>query len=184
MSAVPDSLLDGRYRLLRRLGEGGHGIVYAALHEEMQRAVALKVLTPGLSGDEAALQRFRREARAAARLKHPHVVVAYDFGRTAQGEAFLAMELCEGGSLADRLREDGPLPLPEVARVVGEMAAAIDAAHGAGIVHRDLKPANVLFSHGLSKLADFGLAHMLEDPDAPLGAGVLMGSPLYMSPEQ
>jgi tetratricopeptide (TPR) repeat protein len=177
-------LLDGRYRLLRRLGEGGHGIVYEALHEEMQRSVALKVLVPGLSGDDQALQRFRREARAAARLKHPHVVVAYDFGRTANGEAFLAMELCEGGSLADRLREQRTLPLNEVARVVTEMAAAIDAAHGAGIVHRDLKPANVLFSHGLTKLADFGLAHMLEEKGGGAPAGVLVGSPLYMSPEQ
>jgi len=207
---VTEPLLDGRYRLLRRLGEGGHGIVYEALHEEMQRPVALKVLAPALSADEAALQRFRREARAVARLKHPHVVVAYDFGRTACGEAFLAMELCEGGSLADRLREQGRLPLGDIARLVIEMAAAIDAAHGVGIVHRDLKPANVLFSHGLSKLADFGLAHMLEDPDAhggsgaqprsgvsprdpsagihfrrePAEAGMLLGSPLYMSPEQ
>jgi tetratricopeptide (TPR) repeat protein len=179
---VTEALLDGRYRLLRQVGEGGHGIVYEALHEEMQRTVALKVLAPSLGSDEAALQRFRREARAAARLKHPHVVVAYDFGRTGTGEAFLAMEMCEGGSLADRLREEGRLSLGEVARVVVEMAAAIDAAHGVGIVHRDLKPANVLFSHGLSKLADFGLAHMLEDAD--FAPGTLLGTPLYMSPEQ
>ena len=86
-ASLTEPLIDGRYRLLRRLGEGGHGIVWEALHEEMQRAVALKVLVPALGGDEAALQRFRREARAAARLKHPHVVVAYDFGRTETGQA-------------------------------------------------------------------------------------------------
>lgn len=179
------TLLDQRYRILERLGEGGAGVVYRARHEAMERQVAIKVLHAELlAGGGAPFERFRREARAAGALSHAHVVTIHDFGRSAEGEAFLVMEYCEGGSLADRLAREGPLPPREAVRLLGEVAAAIDAAHAAGIVHRDLKPANILFAGGRARVADFGLARLVAGEDPQLTGARAIGSPLYMSPEQ
>jgi tetratricopeptide (TPR) repeat protein len=177
-------LLDRRYRLLRRLGSGGAGAVYLARHEEMDRLVAVKVLHNDLFPNPAAFARFRREARAAGSLRHPHVVLVHDFGRSEQGEPYLVMEYCDGGSLADRLTASGPLPLAEALRVLEGAASAIDAAHAAGVLHRDLKPANLLFVGGEVKVADFGLAKIFREEDAAVTGTNAMGSPLYMSPEQ
>ncbi len=178
------SLLDRRYRLLERVGEGGAGVVYRALHEEMGRPVAIKVLHPELFPSPVALARFRREARAAGALVHPHAVTVFDFGRTQEGEPYLAMEYCDGGALSDRLAVSGALPGAAVVSLLAGIAAAVDAAHRQGIVHRDLKPGNILFAGEVAKVADFGLARMLESEDPGLTGGHAIGSPFYMSPEQ
>jgi len=178
------TLLDQRYRILRRLGSGGAGVVYEARHEEMDRRVAIKVLHGELFQSPAAFERFRREARAAGRLAHPNVVLIHDFGRAGDDEAFLVMELCDGGNLADRLAREGALAPATTLELLAEVAAAVDAAHAAGVVHRDLKPANILFAGGRVKVADFGLAKMFVGDDAQLTGAHAIGSPLYMSPEQ
>ncbi len=187
MSAIDPrlgSLLDRRYRILERVGEGGAGVVYRALHEEMDRPVAIKVLHPELFPSPVALARFRREARAAGALVHPHAVTVFDFGRTEEGEPYLAMEYCDGGALSDRIAVEGTLPAAEVVSLLAGLAAAVDAAHRQGIVHRDLKPGNILFAGTVAKVADFGLARMLESDDPGLTGGHAIGSPFYMSPEQ
>ncbi len=187
MSAIDPrlgSLLDRRYRLLERVGEGGAGVVYRALHEEMDRPVAIKVLHPELFPSPVAFARFRREARAAGALVHPHAVTVFDFGRTEEGEPYLAMEFCEGGALSDRIAVEGALPAADVVGLLAGIAAAVDAAHRQGIVHRDLKPGNILFAGAVAKVADFGLARMLESDDPGLTGGHAIGSPFYMSPEQ
>ncbi len=178
------ALLDRRYRLLRRLGSGGAGAVYLARHEEMDRLVAIKLLHSDLFPSPAAFARFRREARAAGSLRHPNVVVIHDFGKSEEGEPYLVMEYCDGGSLADRLVASGPPPITEALRVLAGAASAVDAAHAAGIVHRDLKPANLLFVGGEVKVADFGLAKIFREEDAALTGANAIGSPLYMCPEQ
>ena len=117
MPSAPDrltgSLIDGRYRVIRQVGRGGAGIVYEALHEAMARRVAIKVLGASLGDGDRAIDRFRREARAAGRLNHPHVVTVHDYGVTDDEHPFLVMEYCEGGSLADQLRARGTLPLSD-----------------------------------------------------------------------
>ncbi|MEO8275163.1 MAG: protein kinase [Thermoanaerobaculia bacterium] len=185
------TLLDRRYRILERVGEGGAGVVYRARHEEMDRTVAIKVLHPELFPSPVALARFRREARAAGVLVHPHAVTVFDFGRTDEGEPYLAMEYCDGGALSDRIAAaadtgntaDALSPTATVALLSG-IVAAVDSAHRQGIVHRDLKPGNILFAGTVAKVADFGLARMLDSDDPGLTAGHAIGSPFYMSPEQ
>jgi tetratricopeptide (TPR) repeat protein len=179
-----ESLLDRRYRLLERVGEGGAGVVYRALHEEMDRPVAIKVLHPELFPSPVAFARFRREARAAGALVHPHAVTVFDFGRTEEGEPYLAMEFCGGGALSDRLAERGAMSVPDVIHLLSGISAAVDSAHRQGIVHRDLKPGNILYSGSIAKVADFGLARMLDSEEPGLTGGHAIGSPFYMSPEQ
>ena len=162
------------------------GVVYAARDERLQRAVALKTMTSA-RGDDTARRRFWREARAAARVNHPHVCQIYEIGED-DGELFIAMELLQGEVLAERLRR-GALSVPEAVTVALEMLAALSALHAQGVIHRDLKPSNVfLTAHGV-KLLDFGLAR----PETPefdgeredlTRAGVVMGTPRYMAPEQ
>ncbi|HEV8268149.1 MAG TPA: protein kinase [Thermoanaerobaculia bacterium] len=179
-------LLDGRYRLLRKIGAGGRGVVYESRHEEMGRNVAIKLLARGIAEDEFGLERFRREARAAGLLQHPNVVVVHDFCRPSREEAYLVMELCEGGNLADELNVEGKVSFARTAEVLEAVASAVEAAHEAGIVHRDLKPANILLSKGIVKVADFGLATLAaeDDPHPGLTGEHAVGSPHYMSPEQ
>ncbi|MGE0639525.1 MAG: serine/threonine-protein kinase PknK [Thermoanaerobaculia bacterium] len=178
------TLLDRRYRILGRLGEGGAGVVYLARHEEMDRRVAIKVLSSELFPGPVAHERFRREARAAGALVHPHVVTVFDFGRTEADEPYLAMEHCDGGSLAERLAQSGRLAPREAVAILGGVAAAVDTAHREGVVHRDLKPGNILFAATVPKVADFGLARMLDADDPGLTGGHAIGSPYFMSPEQ
>ncbi len=166
------------------------GEVYLAEHLEMQRRVALKVVRPTLAGDGTMLDRFRREARAASRIKSSNVVTVYDFGRdAASGRLFLAMELLEGETLAARLERCGPLTLAETLRVAADVCAALDAAHGAGVIHRDLKPENVFVQpDGTAKVLDFGIARLFdpETGDASINATVnvsFVGTPAYASPE-
>jgi serine/threonine protein kinase len=183
----------GPYRILRKLGEGGMGVVYAAEDERLNRAVAIKTMRESV--DESARERFFREARAAASVSHPNVCQLYDIGDT-DGRPFLVMELLDGQSLADRLRE-GVLPLTDAMQIAMGTLTALDALHARGFVHRDLKPSNVfLTAHGV-KILDFGLARETRPPavssessptvqgQSPLTlSGMIVGTPRYMAPEQ
>jgi tetratricopeptide (TPR) repeat protein len=184
--AVPLSI--GRYRVVRKLGEGGMGLVYEAEDDALGRRVAVKRLK---SADESSRRRFWREARAAARLNHPNVCHIYDWGEDSQG-LFLAMELLAGEPLSQRL-ERGALPPAEVLSLGAGMLAALSALHAAGIVHRDLKPSNVYLTPHGARILDFGLARALPgelvkalaiDSSDRTRPDLMVGSPRYMAPEQ
>jgi serine/threonine-protein kinase len=176
----------GPYAVERKLGEGGMGIVYAARDERLQRTVAVKTMS-SLARDESARKRFWREARAAASVNHPNICQIYEIGED-EGQLFIAMELLEGEVLADRLR-GGPLGLADAVPIGLGILAALTALHARGIIHRDLKPSNVfLTAHGV-KLLDFGLARgdsdeLLKTSTEVTHAGMLVGTPRYMAPEQ
>ncbi len=172
-----------RYRLGRELGRGGAGVVYEAYDGVLARTVAWKTVRGDVRLDAAALERFRREARAAASLHHPHVVAIHDAGET-DGRPWYAMELVRGGTLADALRVHALPPLPRLLRGLADLADGLHALHGVGMVHRDVKPSNVLVrDDGSFVLGDFGLARVV-DADGPTMTGQVLGSPPYMSPEQ
>jgi len=174
--------------LERAIGQGGFALVYAARDVGLNRAVAVKVLRPELAGTAAIRERFRREAEAMARLRHPHVIPVYAVGEGA-GLAWYVMPLVTGGSLRTRLDRERRLPAGEARRILDEAAAALGAAHRAGVLHRDIKPDNILLDGDDARvlLTDFGIAKALGGA-APAGAltatGVVVGTPHYMSPEQ
>jgi serine/threonine protein kinase len=177
----------GKYLLKSKLGQGGMGTVYLATDTRLKRDVAIKVLSPELSRDEAAVKRFLREARAAARLNHPNVVTVYDVDQQ-RGFCFLVMELVNGCSTADLLSR-GPVPWGEATRLIAEACRGLVAAHEAGLIHRDIKPSNIMRTgEGAVKLADFGLVKTADDSrhtKNPLTkSGTILGTPHYMSPEQ
>ncbi|HEV2764085.1 MAG TPA: protein kinase, partial [Pyrinomonadaceae bacterium] len=187
--------LDGKYRLDARLGEGGMGTVYRSTHLLIERPVAVKVLNPRLVTDEEAKERFRREARAAGRLRHPHAVAVTDFGETAEGLVYIVMELLEGTSLREVLESEAPLDARRAVGIMEQVAGAVAAAHAAGVIHRDLKPGNIfLVGHAGSephvKVLDFGIAKLAADAheegesQALTQTGIMIGTPRYMSPEQ
>lgn len=177
------TLVGGRYQLLGEVGRGGMATVHRAHDEVLDRAVAIKVLHPHLAHDPTFLDRFRREARAAAGLTHLHVVTVHDWGQTTDG-AYLVLQLVDGGSLRDLLREHGWLELEEIHTVLAAAAAGLGAAHAAGLVHRDVKPENVLIGwDGVIRITDFGLARAAASATSTFGPDVLMGSPHYLSPE-
>jgi len=177
--------LAGRYRIESALGRGGMGDVYRARHLELDRPVALKLLRRELGDDAVLVERFRREARAAAGLGHAHIVDVLDFGRTDEQLVFYTMELVEGRSLEAVLDEQGTLSPERAVQIATEIADALHAAHQRGVVHRDLKPSNVMLPRGGggAKLLDFGIAKVLAQRQLTK-PGDLMGTPLYMSPEQ
>ncbi|WP_129843734.1 serine/threonine-protein kinase [Streptomyces sp. RFCAC02] len=180
-------LLADRYRLTSLLGQGGMGAVWRAYDEQLGRDVALKELRlpEHLRGEERAtwIARMDREARAAARLKHPGIVTVHDRITGADGRPWIVMELVTGGSLEDLLRRQGPLSPQHVAAIGRQVAAALNAAHRKGITHRDIKPANILLEDGRAVLTDFGIAAL--DGDVTLTAtGSIMGTPAFMAPEQ
>ncbi len=188
-------LIAGRIRILALLGEGGMGQVYRGHHEGLDRAVAVKVLRPEVSAVPARVARFRREARAASRLEHPHVVRIYDHGADADGLLYLTMELVEGETLAALVSRELGLEPERAVRIVAQVLAAVAEAHDAGVVHRDLKPANVLIASrvdddgapvDVAKVCDFGLARVLDGSgEADLThEGQTLGTPAFMSPEQ
>jgi serine/threonine-protein kinase len=188
-------VLADRYEIVRLLGAGGMGRVYEAVQLSMHRRVALKVLRPDLrqQGSEAGreIDRFRREAVALSRLKHPHTVQVFDHGETGDGAPFLVMELLEGRSLHDVLRSDGRLDPPRVVRLGVQACKALAEAHAQGLVHRDLKPSNLFLArlHGEDewlKVVDFGLVRWLTGSDGTLtsGSDAIVGTPAFMSPEQ
>ncbi|HEX8001454.1 MAG TPA: serine/threonine-protein kinase [Mycobacteriales bacterium] len=175
-----------RYLLHEPVGRGGMGVVWRGEDQRLGRSVAVKEvhLQPGLDGDEreAVQQRVMREARAAAMLNHSGAVTVYDVAEEA-GQAYIVMELVDAPTLADCVRESGPLPPADAARVGLAVLDVLAAAHAAGIVHRDLKPANILLSGPHVKLTDFGIAQMKDDPRLT-STGIVLGSPSYISPEQ
>ncbi|MCC6746222.1 MAG: protein kinase [Deltaproteobacteria bacterium] len=186
-------ILDGRYRTMRLIGEGGMGAVYEAQHTEIGRRVAIKVLHALYSRDEEAVRRFRDEARAATRIGHPNIVDVTDSGTTADGRVYFVMELLTGVDLATVLAQQRTLATDRALRIAHQMCRALHAAHDAGIVHRDLKPENVFLTErdgetDFVKILDFGIAKNLdlaERGDARLTTpGIAMGTPEYMAPEQ
>lgn len=178
-------VLDGRYRVDERIADGGMSTVYAGTDLRLERTVAVKVMTPSLAGNPAFVDRFSREARAAARLSHINVVAVFDQG-TDNGHAFLVMELVRGHTLRDLLAERGRLTPAEAVAVLEPVLAGLTAAHRTGLVHRDIKPENVLISDdGVVKVADFGLARAVAAGNAATRSGdVLIGTVAYLSPEQ
>src|SRR5262245_28182759 len=186
--AMPEQI--GHDRVVHKIGEGGMGIVYAAHDQRLERRVALKVIRD-LPNDESARNRFWREARAAARVNHPGICQLFEIGEDGQ-TLFLAMELLEGESLADRIAR-GALPFSDAVSIANEILAALGALHGQEILHRDLKPSNIFITSYGVKLLDFGLATATRsfavDGDDEVTSqltqrGVIMGTPRYMSPEQ
>ncbi|HTU20630.1 MAG TPA: protein kinase [Gemmataceae bacterium] len=171
------------YEIVARLGRGGMGVVYKAWQFSLKRFVALKMLREGAWADGEQRARFRGEAEAAARLRHPHIVQIHEIGEH-DGWCYLALEYIEGGSLAERLRQ-GPLSRGEAVRLVEQVARAVHAAHEAGVIHRDLTPANILLAvDGSPRISDFGLAKRLDSDATQTYSGVILGTPAYMAPEQ
>ena len=186
MSQQNQVIFNGRYELHRRLGRGGMAEVYLARDQLLDRPVAVKVLFPALATDAGFVERFRREAQAAANLQHPNIVSVFDWGE-ANGTYFIVMEYVEGHTLADTIREEGRLHPDRAAEITADIAAALGFAHKNRVVHRDVKPGNVLITpDGDVKVADFGIARALSDSsDQNLTkTGSVMGTATYFSPEQ
>jgi serine/threonine-protein kinase len=185
--------LDGRYRILRVIGEGGMGIVYEGEHVLIERRVAIKVLREDFCKRADVVERFRREAKSASRIGHPNIVDVLDFGETPGGASYFVMEMLQGEDLADVLAKQGALPPERAALIVYQCCHALAAAHDKGIVHRDLKPENIFLisrdgSPDFVKVVDFGVAKMSEQevssPRRLTRSGMIFGTPEYMSPEQ
>ena len=177
-------MVDNRYALSGLLGGGGMGRVYLACDMALDRDVALKVLREQYAEDEEFVERFEREAKAAASLSHPHVVSVYDRGATVDGTYYIAMEHVPGGTLKDRVLKEGPMHPAEAVRLGVQVADALGAAHAAGIVHRDVKPQNLLLTAaGDAKVADFGIARAATATSLS-NSSLVLGTAKYMSPEQ
>jgi len=185
------SLIADRYRLLRRIGEGAMGVVWAATNVFTDRVVALKLIPRGAIAGSELRARMLREARACGRIQHRNVVEIYDVGQTSDGDPFLVMQLLRGETLEQRMRREGAMPTEAAVSIALSIARALAAAHAAGIVHRDLKPANVFLHRepgereAIVKVLDFGVSKVLGgDPTEATVTGNVIGSPAYMSPEQ
>jgi serine/threonine protein kinase len=191
---LPAGMEVGEYRVLRKIGEGGMGAVYAAVQPVIGKRVAIKVLAQHIASHPDLVRRFVDEARAVNKIGHPNIVDIFSFGWLPDGRHYFAMEFLDGHSLADRMKSQGPeegIPLPERRRLLRQICQALQAAHRQGIVHRDLKPDNIWvveLPHGESyaKLLDFGIAKLTGEQEGGnrTQTGVLMGTPAYMSPEQ
>ena len=186
-------LIAGKYRLDQLLGRGGMGAVYAGTHLDLERPVAIKLLLPDFTADADALERFRREARAAAHIDHPNVADTYDYGLLPDGGSYIVMQLVVGQTLREYMDAAGPLPFLEAINIARQITDGIEAAHRRGIVHRDLKPSNIILTRDHQdnlqvKVVDFGVAKLKEQTTTGAGAltasGSLIGTPRYMSPEQ
>ncbi len=187
----PGMVVGGKFALLRRIGEGGVGVVFEAEDTWIGRRVALKVLHSHLSHSADVLARFRREARAAAMTLHPNIVSVFEVGQWRDGSPYIVQELLDGETLRDRLLRDGRLPPSEVMEILVPIMGALAVAHRAGIIHRDIKPENIFLTRStldgstavLPKLIDFGVAKIASSENTTL-TGSLLGTPMYMSPEQ
>lgn len=172
----------GNYRIIEQIGLGGMATVFKAYDPDTDRYVAIKVLPQHFSHDPTFKERFQREAKAIARLEHLHILPIYSYGEE-NGVAYMAMRYLHAGTLTDRIRQ-GPMPLPEVSRLLSQISSALDHAHSHGVLHRDIKPSNVLLDEaGNAYLTDFGIAKMVEST-IDLTRGNILGTPAYMSPEQ
>jgi eukaryotic-like serine/threonine-protein kinase len=188
---TPGSLIAGKYRIEEELGRGTMGTVYRAVHGSLGQRVAIKLIASEHSQSAEARARFRVEAKAAARLRSRHVVQVIDDGETPEGNPYIVMEYLEGETLEQRLAREHALPLAEAVRVVTHVGRALARAHAEGIVHRDLKPANIFLvtseddeAGWLAKVLDFGIAKLQHEAQGTTQAGTLLGTPLFMSPEQ
>ncbi|MBW2458808.1 MAG: serine/threonine protein kinase [Deltaproteobacteria bacterium] len=187
-------IIDDKYRICRVIGEGGMSAIYEAEHLALDRYVALKVLHPVLADDPEAIARLSHEAQVVSTIGHPNICEVFDLGRTADGSPYLVMERLIGESLAERIEHFGPLSFGELAPLLLEILAALEAAHGKGILHRDLKPENVFIvesratGRSAAKLLDFGISKTIgyDFVDQPrlTHTGMVMGTPYYMAPEQ
>ena len=186
-------IIDGKYELRAQLGKGGMSVVYRARRVRIGDDVAVKILLGKFVTDDAALARFRREARAAAMLHHPNVITIHDFGETDDelAPAFIVMEFVKGTPLRDLLSSEGRFPIERAIRMMRGICAGVGAAHRQGVVHRDLKPENILvvapdddYEFESVRVVDFGLAKLLADADSASKGAVVLGTPFYMSPEQ
>ncbi|PYP70230.1 MAG: hypothetical protein DMD41_15300 [Gemmatimonadetes bacterium] len=178
------SALAGRYSLEREVGRGGMGVVYLAREVRLDRPVAIKLLPPSKARDGGLRERFLREARTAAKLSHPNIIPIFTVEEAGEF-VFFAMAFVEGDTLTQRVRERGPLPPSEAARVLREVAWALAYAHSQGVVHRDVKPDNIILetATGRALVADFGIAGLVKGA-AGLDGGEVVGTPEFMSPEQ
>ncbi len=190
--AVPGAVIAGRYRLESIVGKGGMGAVWSATHLGLHRVVAVKIISSDFARSHDLRARFDTEAKAAAKLQSRHVVQIYDNGELADGTPFIAMELLQGESLQTRLVHGGPVSLAETVQVVSQVARALGRAHAAGIVHRDIKPDNIFLAQSeedggiVVKVLDFGVAKfsIADETQSTTRTGALVGTPLFMSPEQ
>ncbi len=175
-----ESFSNGRYAVLKKLGEGGKGIVYRCRDTALDRMVALKLIKTSL--DEETSARFHREAQTTAKLNHPSIVSIHDIG-TQDGHPFLVIEYVEGKSLDDLIQENGPMPPSEILRISKDIASGLEYAHREGVLHRDIKPENIMITiEGKPKIMDFGLARSVESSHITPG-GTIVGTPAYLSPE-
>jgi serine/threonine-protein kinase len=190
-SPLIGQILDKRYRIIGQVGEGGSAEVFEALHIHLQRKVALKIMRRELLSNARAVERFQREATVASDLQHPNIVRIEDFCVLANGSPCLAMEWLDGECLGERL-EDGPMPIGDAVTIAAQICAGLTAAHEVDVIHRDLKPDNIYLTEGprgehgapLAKILDFGIAKFINDVSPVTKAGMLMGTPHYVSPEQ
>ena len=189
--AVPGAILAGKYRLEGLIGHGGMGSVWAATHLGLDQKVAVKIVSPQYAQVPDIRRRFDVEAKAAARLRSRHVVQVFDNGELDDGTPYMVMEFLEGESLGRRLQRSGPLPLPECVRTMAHVARALAKAHEQGIVHRDIKPENIYLARShdeesfVAKVLDFGIAKVaVEGEQSTTRTGALLGTPMFMSPEQ
>ena len=189
-SDMVGSVIADRYLILSRIGEGGMGQVYLAEHVKMKRKSAVKVMHQGMVHDQDAIQRFNREASNASAIQHPNVAAIYDFGETADGLIYLAMEFVDGEPLTKIIERQGALTALRAAEITRQTADALEAAHEMGIVHRDLKPDNIMIARGrvgedVVKVVDFGIAKAMTNTEQKVTkTGLAIGTPEYMSPEQ
>jgi len=179
----------GEYRVLRKLGDGGMGSVYAGEQPTIGKRVAIKVLAPHCASEPELVRRFAEEARAANRIQHPHIIDIFSFGQLPDGRHYFVMEFLEGESMAEAIDQQSLQP-GELRRLLGQICGALEASHQAGIVHRDLKPENIWIarpphSESYVKLLDFGIAKLLDPTRTNVTqTGAVMGTPLFMAPEQ
>ncbi|HVJ88985.1 MAG TPA: serine/threonine-protein kinase, partial [Labilithrix sp.] len=182
-----------RYHVKGILGEGGMGTVYDAEHLNLNRPIAIKVLSPAQAKKQVSVKRFQQEARAAGAIGHPNICAVHDLGTLDDGSPYLVMEKLVGQTLADRIAKEGRLPFGDVIEVICQVLSGLVAAHEKGIIHRDIKPENIFLAHRIGsppivKLLDFGVSKMMpefrSDDDELTRTGMVMGTPYYMAPEQ
>ena len=181
------TLVAHKYRVERLLGQGGMGAVYLAENIDIGRQVAIKLLLPELVNNEQVITRFRLEARAAAAIGHPGIIDVLDLGRAEDGAAFIVMEFLRGESLRDRMNRGDRLSAGEAIAIGDEILAALEAAHQQGVIHRDLKPDNIFLVSqpaAMVKILDFGVSKLMTGDVELTGTGTILGTPLYMPPEQ
>ncbi|HEX8557258.1 MAG TPA: serine/threonine-protein kinase [Pyrinomonadaceae bacterium] len=183
-------IIAGRFRVECEIGRGGMGTVYRASHLGLERPVAIKILKQEFAAYPEVAERFMREARTMARLKHPRAAIIFDAGHLADGRPFIVMEYVEGSTLAETLAREGPLAPERAVRVASEICEVLSEAHALGVVHRDLKPSNIIINERGVCVLDFGIAKVLQDSTdvtrthPTTESGLVIGTPRYMSPEQ